>query len=212
MNTDLSQWNTFLEALDTKLQGPLPGHDAHRRMSPNPRPGWKPGHIPADARPGAALLLWFPKENTPCTVLTLRRKDLPDHPGQVSLPGGMVDPGETHEQAALREAHEEAGIDPQKVRIAAPLTPLYIPVSRFSLQTYVGLTDTQPDLRPAQDEVARILLTPLADLANSDNLGSTTRIILGEKRVVPHFDLDGERVWGATAMVLSEFLALLDLA
>ena len=87
----------------------LPGVEAQLRMAPQPRGGWKPGFAPDEARPAAALLLLFPVDTGAVVLLTKRSPDLPHHAGQVSLPGGAVDPGESIEDAALREAEEEVG-------------------------------------------------------------------------------------------------------
>ena len=97
--------------LRDRLARTLPGLDAQRRFAPVPlRDGWTPGHLPPDARIAAALLLLYPGEHGISLPLTLRASGLRRHPGQISLPGGATDPGETLAQAALREAREEIGI------------------------------------------------------------------------------------------------------
>ena len=136
----------------------------------------------------------------------MRSHALPTHPGQVSLPGGAVEEGETLDAAALREAHEEIALDPREVRVVAPLTPLHIPVSGFALHPIVGVSDRRPALRAADGEVARILEVPVADLANPALVRRLTDVRDGREYQVPAFAVAGERVWGATAMVLAELL------
>ena len=131
------------------LAGTLPGVEAQRRMAPIPRPGWLPGRSPEESRPAAALLLMFPAESPAHVLLTVRSSQLPSHAGQVSMPGGAVEVGESLEQAALREASEETGVDPAAVRVLGRLTPLHIPVSGFVLNTVVGVADARPDFRLA---------------------------------------------------------------
>ena len=130
-----------------RCQGPLPGLDAQLTMAPSPRLGWDPLKFPAGATNGAALLLVYPlTDDTLHLALTVRGSGLRNHTGQVSLPGGRVDDGETIEAAALREANEEIGIDPAAVELLGRLTPLHIPVSGFLLHPVVGFTSMRPGL------------------------------------------------------------------
>ena len=184
----------------------LPGIDAQLCMAPRPRPGWHRTDFPDGTRRAAGLVLLFPGARGVSLVLTVRSHALPTHPGQVSLPGGAVEEGETLDAAALREAHEEIALDPRGVRVVAPLTPLHIPVSGFALHPIVAAADARPPLRAADAEVARILEVPLADLAAPASIRRTVMVRDGREFDVPSFDVEGERVWGATAMVLAELL------
>jgi len=197
-------------ALELALAGPLPGHLAQERLSPRPRVGWEPGYVPDDARIGAALLLLFPNGDAEATlVLTLREAGLSKHAGQVSLPGGAAEAGESLVQAALRETHEEVGVRPEAVRILGGLSPLYIPVSDFALHPFVAVTDARPAFVRDPREVARILEVPLREAMDPSNLTVVRREFRGRPYDVPYLGVEGERVWGATAMILAEFLALL---
>ena len=187
----------------------LPGVEAQSRMAPQPRGGWKPGFAPDQARPAAALLLVFPVGGQPVILLTKRSSALPNHAGQVSLPGGAVDSGETMEQAALREAAEEVGLDRACVRVIGRLTPLHIPVSGFVLHPTVGVADVRPAMRPQPGEVERIIEAPISHLLDPGRHRRAARVRDGVEFEMPYFDLDGDEVWGATAMVLAEFAAML---
>jgi len=188
---------------------PLPGVVAQARMAPMPRHGWRPGFEPGDARPAAGLLLLYPVNDQATVLLTKRSAALPQHSGQVSLPGGAVDAGESIETAALREAFEEVGLDPASVCLIGFLTPLPIPVSGFMLNTVIGTTPERPSVYPASAEVDRIIEVPLADLLDPARHLRVVRSRDGIEFDMPFFDVGGEQVWGATAMVLAEFVALL---
>jgi 8-oxo-dGTP pyrophosphatase MutT (NUDIX family) len=193
-----------------RLAGTLPGLEAQLRFMPTPpRTGWKPGEFPSDARIAAGLLLLYPGARGASIPLTVRASHLKRHAGQISLPGGATDTGETLVQAALREAHEEIGVDPARVRILGQLTPVYVLVSGFTLHPIVGLTDERPDFRPAAHEVEEVIEVSIEDLQDASNIRHGTRTREGVAIEYPYFDLRGSHVWGATAMILGEFICLL---
>ncbi len=195
--------------LRSRLAGDLPGLEAQLPMAPRPRFGWKPGVVPDGCRHGAGLLLLYPVDGSVRVLLTVRDDQLPNHAGQVSLPGGAVEDGESFCDAALREAHEETGVDPGRVRLVGSLSSLHVPVSRFVLHPQVGVCDLRPDLRPEAGEVARILEVPLDLLAERPRHRVEHRTYGGRPVEVPFFEVEDQRVWGATAMVLAEFLTVI---
>jgi 8-oxo-dGTP pyrophosphatase MutT (NUDIX family) len=224
--------------LEAALQRGLPGAAAQARMAPVPRRQWATGLNPARIRDAAGLLLVFPgttiktetaeraktaekdsslrSQRAPrflpgdaYIVLTVRADTLRLHSGQVSLPGGVLEPGETFEQAALREAHEEVALPLDNIRVLGALTPLDIPISGFRLHPIVAVADARPTLAPIDGEVARILEIAVDDLLDPKTLVSTTREREGIAVAVPAFHVAGQEIWGATAMVLAEFLTLL---
>ena len=189
--------------------GQLPGVPAQLRMAPQPRHGWKPGFAPEEARPAAALLLIYPVAGAATILLTKRTSHLPSHKGQVSLPGGALDPGETIEQAALREAQEEVGIPAGIVSVVGRLTPVHISVSGYVLHPVVATLARRPDMVAEAGEVERIIEVAVADLADPARHRRVARVRDGLEFDMPYFDIDAEEIWGATAMVLSEFVTLL---
>ena len=191
------------------LEAPLPGTEAHLSLAPHPRRGWRPGHVPSGASTAAGLLLLYPLYGRPHILLTVRAGELALHAGQVSFPGGRIEGDETIPQAALREAAEEVGVDADQVRVLGVLSTLYIPVSDFALHPVVGITDQRQTFDAQTGEVSRILEVPLADLLepHGPHVGASWR--QDTQFHVPYYELCGERVWGATAMILAELAAVL---
>jgi 8-oxo-dGTP pyrophosphatase MutT (NUDIX family) len=191
------------------LEGPLPGPDAQNLLAPRPRSGWQPGVVPPECRRGAVLLLFFPAARGTALLLTKRGVGLLNHAGQVSLPGGAVENGETIEDGALREAHEEVGLDTRGARLLGRLSPLHVPVSGFVLHPVLAVLDHRPSLRPTPGEVERILEADVGLLVDRCSYSVERRTFRGTEYRVPYVVVEGEKVWGATAMVLAEFLTLL---
>jgi 8-oxo-dGTP pyrophosphatase MutT (NUDIX family) len=165
-----------------------------------------------DLRAAAAILLIYPHEGAWYVPLTVRGSQLRHHTGQVSLPGGRIDPGETIEGAALREAHEEVGVVPSEVELLGQLTPLTIDVSGHLLHPVVGRTDARPSFRIEPGEVDRLIEVPLALLQRPEIVKWEQRRRSRPPRSmmdVPYFEIEDAHVWGATAMILAEFLALI---
>jgi len=200
-------------ALKRALAAPLPGLDAQLRMAPRFRDGTDPRTQRDGLRHAAALLLLYPHDGQWHLPLTLRGSRLRHHTGQVSLPGGRLDEGESVEAAALREAQEEIGVPPGDVDVLGQLTPLPIAVSGHLLHPVVGAVASRPAFVLHEHEVEALIEVPLADLRHADALRwevrPRARPPLGDMDV-PFFAVGGVQVWGATAMVLAEFLALLD--
>ena len=203
-------FSQLLAILESRLRPELPGTAAHAHLAPTPRRQWPKGFNPARLRHAAGLLVLFPSaDERPHIVLTQRADTLERHGGQISLPGGVVEPGETFERAALREAQEEIALAPDAVRVLGPLTPIDIPVSGFRLHPIVAAAPTRPAMHPADGEVARILEIEIDALLHPTTLTLAVRRRDGVDREVPAFRVGDAEIWGATAMVLAEFLVLL---
>lgn len=204
---------TFTEASDrlrSAVRRPLPGPAAQDRLAPRPRPGWVPGHVPEGLLRAAALVLVYPRGEEPRLLLTVRATGLPRHGGQVSFPGGVLQGGETVERAALREAREETGVEPAAVEVLGRLTPCAIPASGLVLHPVLAVATRELDLSLSAGEVERVLEVPLGELLDPDRVQVEQRTIRGTESLVPCFAVGGEKVWGATAMVIAELLALLE--
>lgn len=197
----------LLLRLRDSLTGPLPGPGAHAAMAPRPRGDWPVGFDTALIRPAAGLLLLFPVDEQPHVVLTVR-SDRVRHSGQVSLPGGAVEPGEAIEAAAVREAREEVALLEHDVRVLGALTPLDIPVSGFRLHPIIAALDRRPQLHPSNDEVARILEIPVDTLLDPATVQWRRMVRDSLTMDVPAFVTHDSAIWGATAMILAEFLTM----
>jgi 8-oxo-dGTP pyrophosphatase MutT (NUDIX family) len=179
------------------------------RFEPRPRPV-RHDESPADARAAAVLLLFYPHHDAWHLPLTLRPSHLPDHAGQVSLPGGAVEPGETGQQAALREFHEELGAAGHPIELLGRLSPLYVAVSNFRVEPWVGATGVRPPLAPNPAEVEKLLEVPLDHLLSPANFGTHQCEDGACRYVAPHFAWQEHRIWGATCMILGELVTLLE--
>jgi 8-oxo-dGTP pyrophosphatase MutT (NUDIX family) len=195
------------------LAEPLPGQAAHLHMAPLRREE-DPAMLSVEgknARLAATLVLLYPlaDDDTSALVLTARQPGLRDHSGQISLPGGRIEAGETPEEAALREGWEEVGVDPAAPRLLGRLSPLYIPPSGFAVTPVVAAMDGRPPFTPHEGEVAALIELPLEKLLDPATRRTAERLVRSGWFEVPHFALDGEHeVWGATAMMLAELVAI----
>ncbi len=211
MNGDIQ--TTALDQTITRLRAalgePLPGLPAQLRMSPDPRPGTERILEPdLDCRRAAVLALLYPGAEGLNLVLTRRTEALVNHRGQISFPGGSLDDGETVETAALREAEEELGVQPGDPVVLGRLSPLYIPHSGFCVYPVVAYMVQRPHFTANPHEVAEVIEIPLAHLLAPATCCQETWELRGATAQVPFFAVGPHKVWGATAMMLSELLAL----
>lgn len=172
--------------------------------------------VPNDPRPAAVLVALFEEAGEARVLLTRRSAALRAHRGEVSFPGGRVEPGEHVVAAALREAHEEIGLAPAAVRPVGWLQPVPTFSSRSWITPVVGLLDGRPAVVPSAGEVARVFDVALADLL-VDGVFHEERWERPDRPVpaspdgsypVWFFDVATETVWGATARMLFDLLSV----
>jgi len=189
------------------LSLPLPGESAQWLMAPSARRAEM--NALHEYRNAAVLVPIIKREANVHLVLTLRSSYDGIHSAQVSFPGGKFETHETNPvDVALREAREETGIPSELVQVIGKLSPIAIPVSRMRVFPIVGWIEDDFEFKPDAREVNRIISFPLQQL--SDGLKRSSKEIYPLADIeIPYFEIDGERVWGATAMMLSEFLEIL---
>ena len=198
-----------IETVRVAMRRPLPGTGAQITMSPNPRPLTPPqGVVPRQA---GVLLLLYPVQAALHLVLTVRTSYLDHHGGQISLPGGGWEEGDASlEETALREAREEIGIATAGLELLGPLTTLYVPPSNNAVHPFVASAPQRPTFHPNPLEVADLLEVPLPRLLDPATRREEDWTWRGAPLHVPFFAIGLYKVWGATAIILAEFLALLN--
>jgi 8-oxo-dGTP pyrophosphatase MutT (NUDIX family) len=207
------QFPEIVTHLRGAVQKPLPGLLAHKKLAPPLRelPS-REGISKYNPKVAGVLAMIYPIAQLPHICLIKRQEYQGVHSGQISFPGGKMDSTDTNTwQTALRETEEEVGIHRQQINPIGRLTPLYIPVSNFYVEPYLGFSSKKPLFAIQTSEVSRVLEVPLNYFENFKQLGSyPVPGFPGFK--APCFEIDDQIIWGATAMVLSEILHLLDLA
>jgi 8-oxo-dGTP pyrophosphatase MutT (NUDIX family) len=206
----------FINKLKAQLQHPLPGQEAQYRMAPVARGRFDVETLsPGEFKPSAVMILlcddgmgnWY-------IPLTLRASYNGAHSGQVSLPGGKFDAGDGDLQhTALRECYEEIGVK-EDVELLGSLTRLYIPVSHFMVTPFVGICHrSNPAFIPHEREVKSIVRLTVKDLLNAASVKQGSVSIDGSNALhmdAPYFMSEDYKIWGATAMILSELKAVLE--
>lgn len=192
----------------------LPDFDvraAHQQMVPLGRGRQRPPAMTGEPRVGGVLLLLYCRNAKLHLVLTRRRADLNSHAGQISFPGGRREGNETLQETALRETEEEVGVSPTAVSILGKLANIYIPPSDYEVHPFVGWhgSGNRPRFFPNDAEVAEIIEVPLRHLLNPATRKEEPWEFRGSQVTVPFYDVAGHKVWGATAIMLSEFLGRL---
>lgn len=171
-----------------------------------------PGHdgplLPVfpEARHSAVLVLLHDGDDGPEVLLTRRSWELRSHRGEISFPGGRMDPGESPLDTALREANEEVGLDPATVAVRGELEHLNTVVSRSYIVPKVGTVAERPELEPQTSEVERVLWVPLHELTSPGTYRSELWGTPPTGRLLHFFELDDETVWGATAHIIVDLL------
>ncbi len=198
----------FVNVLRLRLQRPLPGLDTQLKMTSNARiRELMDFGSPENAVPSSVLLLLYPAGGEIFTVFMQRPEYDGVHSGQISLPGGKSEDGDLDPAAtALREAREEIGVDPARVELIGKLTDLYIPPSNYLVSPFVGFTDFRPEFITDPVEVSRIVEVKVRELMDPLNIKELNiRVRKDFELTAPAYTPGGEIIWGATAMMVSEF-------
>ncbi|MEM0994783.1 MAG: CoA pyrophosphatase [Bacteroidota bacterium] len=205
--------SNFIDNVSKVLQAELPGEAAQLKMA-NAFRKTRPSD-PNDVRIASVLLLLYQKDKNWYFPLIQRTSDNPNdrHGGQISFPGGKREESDQDlSETALREAEEEIGVQQKDIQLLGKLTPLYIPVSNFMVHPFVGYLPYPPQFKRQELEVVKVLETSLSELQNTDNHKQKDIALRQGIRLkeVPYFELQQHTVWGATAMMLSEWLAVIE--
>lgn len=155
----------------------------------------------AGATKQAAVLIAVTDRDEPGVLLTVRREHLRTHAGQIAFPGGRVEPGEEPVAAALREAHEEALLDPHNVEVVGPLEP-YRTVTGYFITPVLGVVPPDQALEPHEHEVAELFEAPLSFLLDPANQRLVSALFQGRERHYYEILWNGRRIWGATAAMI----------
>lgn len=206
--------NAVIDELSKRLAGPLPGRKAQYRMATLKRIEDinRLGAVPDHAKVACVLHLLHWEKGAWRTLLIQRAVNPRDrHAGQISFPGGRYEEHDRGlEQVALRETEEEVGVPASSIRIIGQLTDLYIPVSNYLVHPFVGVLDAPARFIPQPGEVDDIIRPPMRTFYDNDTRKRTD--ILAAQGIalkdVPHFAVEGRIIWGATAMILNEFVEL----
>ncbi|MDQ2179305.1 CoA pyrophosphatase [Marinifilum sp. D714] len=199
---DLEQ---FTQQLNNELNNGLPGFDAQKIMSPSIREHALKTSDPSIARDSSVLLLFYPKDGQLYLPFIKRTSGNTSHSGQISLPGGKYEETDSNRTVtAIRETNEELGVDCKKIKILGFLTELYIPVSNFMVLPVLGYCKQRPEFQMNPFEVEEVIEMPVQQLLSKENILKFSFTKNDLTINAPYFNAKGHKVWGATAMILSE--------
>lgn len=202
---------SWISRLKNRLEQPLPGKVAHDEMTARLMDGTGVRfNQPEKVRMSAVLILIYPSQHGFTIPLIQRPEYNGVHSRQIALPGGKFetsDPSIIH--TALRETHEEIGISPEKIKIIGQLTQFYVGASNYMIQPVVGFLNENPKFILEPREVAEILEAPVDHLMQASTKKETELNVRGITLIAPYFEVKEKIVWGATAMILNEFVTLI---
>ncbi|GAB3181938.1 NUDIX hydrolase [Telluribacter humicola] len=200
----------FTESLAANLKNPLPGEAAHQRMlsqsrlrmitAPNER-----------TRKSAILILFYPYQEEVYFPLILRPAYDGVHAGQMAFPGGRYErTDENLIRTALREAQEEIGLRLTDVEVLGVLSELFIPASNFFVLPVVASMPYRPEFYPDPREVEKVFEVRLQEIMDKSIVGESEIQVRGVTIQAPHYMVQNYKIWGATAMMISELLTVIE--
>lgn len=194
----------FIRNLEIRLKEKLPGQVSQNKMAPAVKQYYGNSLNTGKA---AVLILVFPNNGELSTILIKRTEYPGPHSGQISFPGGKTEKTDDSQiTTALRETGEETGIDTGRIYILGTLTPLYIPVSNLEVLPVIGYYDTLPEFKINPAEVEYLIHIPLKHLTGDKLITEKTLRIRNKLIRAPGYSIKNEYIWGATAMIISEFI------
>ncbi len=201
--------SSLVHRLVLQMQNSLPGPEAQQVMAPTPRRN-NPQAEGRTLRHAGVLLLLYLQDNSLHIPLIVRSEYDGPHSGQVALPGGRQEEGDQDLwHTAIRETEEEIGVPSQSVELVGQLTSLYIPNSHYMVTPFLGWQIQPYPFAPDPNEVRQILEIPVKHLQDPSRIRRETWNIRGLEVDVPFYAIQEFSIWGATAMILAEFLSLL---
>lgn len=201
-------FNDFIKYIPKIEKETLLSTDAHAKMAPLERISYlkEENYINKNPRKAAVLMLFYPKNSVTHLALIVRNSYPGVHSSQIGFPGGKVEEYDADlKETALRETHEEVGIEPEKIQIIKPFSEIYIPPSNFLVAPFMGISNEELTFIPDLDEVKRVLEFSIEDFLDDRSI---TKVRMSTSYAtdieVPAFMVDKYVVWGATAMMMSE--------
>ena len=193
------------------LKEPLPGIQAQLKMFPTDRASKPDNSILAkDMKEAAVLIHLFPVEEKVCFILTVRNRDMKEHAGQVSFPGGRKEEKDADlKETAVREAEEEVGLQRDFIEVLGALSKVFIPPTLYEVSPFVSFSKKKPLFKMENREVSEILCVSIKDLLENENTKEKLVKKDNQSVIIPYFELSDNEVWGATAIILSEFKEIL---
>ena len=211
----MSKFQELLSNFYIELGKTLPGEASHLKMAPYKRANANTILESKTTPRIASTLLLLHEKDTEINFTLIKRPNYNGvHGGQISFPGGKLEDKETVKEAAIRETEEEVGVLKQDINILGELTQVYIPPSNFLISPFIGFLNEKPNYKPDNREVEKVIDVPISQLLD-ESLVKTKKIEMskyGKNKLyidAPYFELQQQVVWGATALILSEFKDIL---
>jgi 8-oxo-dGTP pyrophosphatase MutT (NUDIX family) len=209
MQTSAFSYNDAVARLSLLLESSQSESQSARQLAPQLSYGRHRGPAGPGVRSAAVIALLYPARGQWLMPLILRPASMTDHAGQISLPGGRIDDGESAPDCALRELQEELGVPTGQVRVLGPLAPTFVFASNFTVTPFVGTCRARPNFSPNPSEVERLFELPLEHLVEASCLGDCL-IQRGRLQFrAPTIVAEEFDIWGATGVILGELIPLL---